>query len=81
VPAGTPLFRITSEQWFAKHMNLLEGTLMHVWGTTTIASRELRIKERIRPYFEKSGCIDLLPYAVNDFSYRGHVSPKEAVRK
>jgi nicotinamide phosphoribosyltransferase len=81
VPAGTPLFRITSEQWFAKHMNLLEGTLMHVWGTTTIASRELRIKERIRPYFEKSGCLELLPYAVNDFSYRGHVSPKEAVRK
>lgn len=82
VPEGTPLFSVrATEDFFAKSMNLLEPTLMHVWAPTTIASRILRIKKRLIPLFEKTNSMHMLPYAVNDFSTRSATCKQEAVRK
>lgn len=80
VPEGTKtgidnvLFTIQStEKWFAKTINSLESTLMHIWYPTTVATRAMYIKENIKPFFDKSSDISnlVLPVAVNDFGYRG----------
>ncbi len=82
VPEGTPLFCYTStDSFFAKHLSLIEGTLMHNWAPTDIYSRFLQMKEELKPAFEKTGCIDDLPYSVLDFSYRSSTCPQDAVRK
>lgn len=89
VPEGTVvdinnvLFTIEStKDWFAKTANGLESTLMHVWYPTTIATRAMHIKEGIKPIFAKSSDIGdlILPFAVNDFGYRGATGHEAAAR-
>lgn len=88
VPEGTKLaidnaaFTIEStEDWFAGTVQALESTLMHTWYPTTIATRAMTIKDAITPYWEQSTDKDyLLPYAVNDFGYRGATSHEAAAR-
>ncbi len=77
------LFTLEStEEWFAKTMQSTEGLLMHTWYPTTIATRAMYIKENIKPYFEKSSDIAeaILPFAVNDFGFRGATGHEAAAR-
>lgn len=83
VGINNALFTLEStEPWFAKTMNALEGTLMHVWYPTTISTRAMYIKEGITPAFNKSSDIGefVLPVAVNDFGYRGATCHEAASR-
>ena len=89
VPEGTRvgidnvLFTMEStEEWFAKTMNSLEGPLMHTWYPTTIATRAMYIKENTKPYFDKSSDITdlIMPVSVNDFGYRGATCHEAAAR-
>lgn len=70
-----------TEKWFAKTSQLLESTLMHVWYPTEISSRAYHIKKGIKPIFEQT-CDNLntLPFAVNDFGYRGATCHEAAAR-
>ena len=82
VPEGTPLFWYTStDDFFTKHLSLLEGTMMHTWAPTNVNSRFLHVKEETRPFFEMTGCIEDLEYSVLDFSYRSSTCTQDAVRK
>ncbi|MDR0297231.1 MAG: nicotinate phosphoribosyltransferase [Streptococcaceae bacterium] len=75
VPTGTALFTIEStEPWFATTMNALETLLMHVWYPTTIATNELFLKRDLLAFYEKTGDVENLPFAVNDFGLRGVTS-------
>jgi nicotinamide phosphoribosyltransferase len=75
VPAGVPLFTLESTQpWFATTLNALETVLMHVWYPTTIATNSHAIKTDLKPLYEKSGNVDNLSLAVNDFGLRGATS-------
>lgn len=83
VPIDNVLFTITdTAPWFAKTLNTLESSLMHVWYPTTISTRCKYIKESIRPAFEKSSDVSeiVLPIAVNDFGYRGTTGHEAAAR-
>ena len=72
-PTNNALFTIEStKDWFAPMLNGATETMaMHVWYSTTVASRVYRIKERLKPLVEKSGTPELLPFMVNDFGARG----------
>lgn len=81
VPAGTALFTIEStEDWFATTMNSLETLLMHIWYPTTIATNDLYIKRALKPIYEKTGTLENLPFAVNDFGLRGVTSQEAGER-
>lgn len=83
VDVDNVLFTIEStEDWFAKTANSIEGTLMHTWYPTTVATRAMGILENIKPAFEKSSMIGdiILPVAVNDFGYRGATCHEAAAR-
>lgn len=83
LPQGNVAFTIESTaSWFATTVNALEDLLMHSWYPTGVATRAMYIKEAIKPYFDKTSEIaDLvLPYAVNDFGYRGATSDQSAER-
>ena len=75
VDTGNVLFTLEStEDWFATTLNHLETILMHVWYPTTIATNDFYIKKGIRPFFEKTGSLENIPFAVNDFGLRGVTS-------
>lgn len=68
--------------WFAKTYNSLESTLMHIRYPTDIATRAMNIKRGILPSFLKSSDVTeyVLPFAVNDFGYRGATGSQAAQR-
>lgn len=70
-----------TKDWFAPMAQFLEGTLMHVWYPTEIASRSYHIKKGIKPIFQKT-CDNLmtLDVALNDFGYRGATCHEAAAR-
>ncbi|MDR2660816.1 MAG: nicotinate phosphoribosyltransferase [Lactobacillaceae bacterium] len=81
VPAGTPLFTIESTQsWFATALNSLETFLMHVWYPSTIATNSMNIKLDLIPLFEKTGDVNNIELAVNDFGLRGATSLESGKR-
>lgn len=81
VPEGTALFTLEStEPWFATTLNALETILMHVWYPTTVATNDYYIKKMLTPFYENSGDIANLPWAVNDFGARGVTSLDAAER-
>ena len=81
VPTGTVLFTLEStESWFATTLNALETVLMHVWYPTTIATNELYIKAALTKFYEETGNLENLPFAVNDFGLRGATSREAAAR-
>lgn len=83
VSISNVLFTMEStEPWFAKTMNALESTLMHSWYPTTVCTRVMYIKRNIKPYFDRSSDVTeyVLPFAVNDFGYRGATSHETAAR-
>lgn len=57
--------------WFPSMMQSLETLTMHTWYPTAVATRAMYIKEKLRPLFEKSGTVEGLEFAVNDFGARG----------
>lgn len=71
-----------TEEWFAKTYNSLESTLMHIRYPTDIATRAMNIKRGILPSFLKSSDVTeyALPFAVNDFGYRGVTGSQAAER-
>jgi len=72
IPTSNVLFTAeATEPWFAKTINSLEGLEMHSWYASTISTRVMNIKRRLIPLVLKSGTIELLPYMVNDFGFRG----------
>jgi nicotinamide phosphoribosyltransferase len=75
VPVGNALFTLEStESWFATTLNSLETVLMQVWYPITIATNSLYIKRDLIPFYQKTGHLDNLPWAVNDFGLRGVTS-------
>ncbi len=72
----------STEPWFAKTYNSLESTLMHTRYITDVATRAMNIKRAILPSFLKSSDITeyILPFAVNDFGYRGTTGHQAAER-
>ena len=82
VPEGTPMYWYTStDAFFAKHLSLIEGTMMHNWTPTDINSRFLHVKEETSPFFAQTNCLEDLDYSVLDFSYRSCTCPQDAVRR
>lgn len=80
VPIDNVLFTTEStEPWFAKTLNSLETLTMHIWYATTVATRAMLIKKSIIPYFQQTGSLDSLAFAVNDFGVRGVASYQQAV--
>ncbi|MFV0556644.1 MAG: nicotinate phosphoribosyltransferase [Lactovum sp.] len=81
VKTGTVLFTLEStEAWFATTLNALETVLMHVWYPTTLATNGFYIKQALLKFYEESGNLDNLPFAVNDFGLRGATSKEAAER-
>ena len=81
IPINNVLFTIEStEKWFAKTVNSLEDVLMHIWYPTTVSTRSMYIKEKLRPLVEKSGTIENLDFMVNDFGLRGATCLEAAER-
>lgn len=81
VPEGTVLFTLEStEPWFATTLNALETLLMHTWYPTTLATNGFHIKRSLLKFYEKTGSLDNLPFAVNDFGLRGATSREAAAR-
>lgn len=81
VPVGNALFTIEStEPWFATSLNALEVVLMHVWYPTTIATNSMYIKKGLMPLYEKSGSLENILLAVNDFGLRGATSLESGKR-
>ena len=82
VPEGTPLYWYSStDSFFAKHLSMIEGTMMHNWLPTNLNSRFLHMKEETRPFFAQTNCLEDLDYSVLDFSYRSCTCPQDAVRR
>lgn len=80
VPVGNVLFTCeTTKEWFAKDMNMIEPLLMHIWYPSTVATRSLYIYQSLKPIFEKTGDLELLPFMVNDFGLRGATSRESAI--
>lgn len=80
---GNVCFTIESTvPWFANTVNALEDILMHTWYPTAVATRSMRIKERLKPLFEKSSKNPsvMLLFAVNDFGLRGATCHEAAAR-
>lgn len=73
LPVSNVLFTAEStEDWFAPMLNgAFETMAMHFWYPTTVATRSMYIRERLKPLVEKSGSLELLPFLVNDFGARG----------
>jgi nicotinamide phosphoribosyltransferase len=81
IPLSTPLFTIESTQdWFANTLNALETFLMHVWYPTTIATNSMNIKNDLIPLFKKTGSVENVALAVNDFGLRGATSLESGER-
>jgi nicotinamide phosphoribosyltransferase len=83
LPISNALFTLErTEKWFTPVMNSLEGTLMHAWYPTTVCTRAMYIKEHIKPIFAKSCDYPelILPFAVNDFGYRGGTCHEASAR-
>lgn len=56
---------------FAWLTSYFETMLLRIWYPITVATRIYYMKQKIIPYFEKSGNLDNLPFALLDFSSRG----------
>lgn len=89
VPEGTKLpidnvaFTFEStEDWFAPMTGHIEDTLMWSWYPTAVCTRSMRIKDAIKPIFDKTSDIPhlVLPFAVNDFGLRGATCHEAAAR-
>lgn len=81
IPTGNVVFTIESTQpWFATTLNALETVLMHVWYPTTIATNDYYIKKSLINFYQKTGTINNLSWAVNDFGARGVTSLEAAER-
>jgi len=79
-PINTALWKIESTQpWFAPFVSSLEGLLTHVWYPSTLLTRELYMYKAIKAKMELTGGEHLLPYALNDFGYRGATSNESAI--
>lgn len=78
VTPGIPLMTIRNTDpecaWLTSY---LETLLLRVWYPTTVASRILKMKKNIAPYFRKTtDSSEVSPFALLDFSSRG-VSSRE----
>jgi nicotinamide phosphoribosyltransferase len=73
VPEGNVTHTIEStEPWFANMIGHFEDILMWPWYSTAVATRSMKIKKAITPFYqETSDNLDNLPYALNDFGLRG----------
>lgn len=81
VRPGVPMFVIENlggEKTFPL-VNHSETLLMHIWNGITVASASRHIKKSIIPFVEKSGTMDVLPFMVHDFGFRGVSSFQTAV--
>jgi nicotinamide phosphoribosyltransferase len=57
----------------------VEGMVMKVWYTTTVATISRNIKKLIKKYLEETGDVSGLPYKLHDFGYRGVSSEESAM--
>lgn len=79
IPVDNVLFTIEStKDWFAKYLQGIEGLLMHLWYAYTTSTRSYNIYKSIKPYYEMSGDLSNLPFAVNDFGLRGGTTVESA---
>lgn len=82
VPVGNVLFQTVGlDPLVAPLTNHIETLLMHIWSTSTIATNSLAIMNDIKPLVEVSGSLELLPWMVHDFGYRGVDNHMSAARK
>lgn len=58
--------------------NYLETLLVQIWYSCTVATQSKVMKNLISSYLEDTGDINLLPFKMNDFGYRGTSSPEQA---
>lgn len=80
IPADNVLFTINStKDWFAKSVQLLEPLLMHIWYTSSVATRCYYIYKHVLPYYIESGTTDLARFALHDFGFRGATRRESAI--
>lgn len=58
--------------------NYIESILLQVWYPTTVATLSLHMKELILEYLEKTGDVQLIPFKLHDFGFRGVSSVESA---
>lgn len=74
------LFTIEStKEWFAKSVQIIEGLMMHIWYPVSIATRSYTIYKSIKGFYEETGSLENLAFAVNDFGFRGATCRESAI--
>jgi nicotinamide phosphoribosyltransferase len=84
VPTHNVLMAIESTCTCGPHMaqfavNYVESLLLKGWYPTTVATRSREIKKIINDFLEKTGDVNLLPFKLHDFGYRGVSSEESAM--